>query len=198
MRCFTESRDNSTADEFWLLEHPPVFTLGLSGKREHLLDPGDIPVVQSDRGGQVTYHGPGQLIAYVMLDLQRLGFGVRRLVQALEQSIIDLLGEYGVMATRRQGAPGVYIDASKVAALGLRVRRGCTYHGLALNVAMDLEPFQRINPCGYPGLTVTQTSDHGLPGGVDVLGQSLLPHLLESLGYNNSQAIFADSHDTNP
>ncbi len=198
MRRFTESREVSTADEFWLLEHPPVFTLGLSGKREHLLVAGDVPVVRSDRGGQITYHGPGQLIVYVLLDLQRLGLGVRKVVQDLEQSVIDLLAKYAVNATRWQGAPGVYIGASKVAALGLRVRRGCTYHGLALNVAMDLEPFQRINPCGYPGLTVTQTSGHGIPGGVDEIGQRLLPHLLRNLGYNDQQVIFADSHDTNP
>jgi lipoyl(octanoyl) transferase len=186
MRRFTEERTAETQDEIWFLEHPPVFTLGLGGRREHLLDPGDIPVVHTDRGGQVTYHGPGQLIVYVLMDLQRRGWGVRRLVQTLEQSIIDLCEEFKVRAVRRPGAPGVYIGESKLAALGLRVRRGSTYHGLALNVDMDLAPFCRINPCGYPGLAVTQTKDHGIPGGVEEIGQRLLPHLLVQLGYDST------------
>ena len=166
MRAFTDARDAQTPDELWLLEHPPVFTLGQAGRREHLLDPGDIPVIQVDRGGQVTYHGPGQLIAYLMLDLRRVGLGVKRLVNLMEQSVIDLLGGYGIAAVRRADAPGVYVDAAKIASLGLRVRNGCCYHGLALNVAMDLEPFRRINPCGYAGLAITQLSD--LAAGVSV------------------------------
>lgn len=166
MRAFTDRRNAGTEDELWLLEHPPVFTLGQAGRREHLLDPGDIPVLQVDRGGQVTYHGPGQLIAYLLLDLRRAGLGVKRLVNLLEQAVIDLLGIYGIDAERRADAPGVYVADAKIASLGLRIRNGCSYHGLALNVAMDLEPFRRINPCGYAGLAVTQISD--LVAGVTV------------------------------
>ena len=166
MRAFTDRRDAGTNDELWLLEHPPVFTLGQAGRREHLLDPGDIPVIQVDRGGQVTYHGPGQLIAYLLLDLRRAGLGVKRLVNLLEQAVIDLLAIYGIDAARRAEAPGVYVADAKIASLGLRIRNGCSYHGLALNVAMDLEPFRRINPCGYAGLAVTQISD--LVAGVTV------------------------------
>ena len=166
MRAFTDARDADTPDELWLLEHPPVFTLGQAGRREHLLSPGDIPVIQVDRGGQVTYHGPGQLIAYLLLDLRRVGLGVKRLVNMLEQTAIDLLGTYGIEATRRADAPGVYVAEAKIASLGLRVRNGCCYHGLAVNVAMDLEPFRRINPCGYAGLTMTQIAD--LVSGVSV------------------------------
>ncbi|WP_210756900.1 lipoyl(octanoyl) transferase LipB [Caldichromatium japonicum] len=160
MRAFTEMRGPTTPDELWLLEHAPVFTLGQAGLPEHLLDPGTIPVIQSDRGGQVTYHGPGQLIAYLLFDLRRAGIGVRYLVERLEQAVIDLLHGYGIRGERRPGAPGVYVAEAKIAALGLRVRNGCCYHGLALNVAMDLAPFARINPCGYPGLAVTQLADH--------------------------------------
>ena len=159
MRTFTDKRQEDTRDELWLVEHPPVFTVGLNGKPEHLLDPGDIPVVQVDRGGQVTYHGPGQIVAYALLDLRRLGLGPRQLVTALEESVIGLLAEHGINATGRREAPGVYVNGAKVAALGLRIRRGCCYHGLSLNVAMDLEPFSRINPCGYPGLKVSQLRD---------------------------------------
>ena len=159
MRDFNGARTPDTEDELWLLEHPPVFTLGQAGRLEHLLDVGSIPVVHSDRGGQVTYHGPGQLIAYLLLDLRRCGLGVKRLVNLLEQSVIDLLARQGIESDVRSEAPGVYVKGAKIASLGLRVRNGCCYHGLALNVAMDLEPFQRINPCGYPGLRVTQLSD---------------------------------------
>ncbi len=162
MRDLTAQRGPLTPDELWLLEHPPVFTLGRAADPRHLLAPGTIPVVRADRGGQVTYHGPGQLVAYVLVDVQRLGLGVRGLVHRLEQSVIDLLAEAGVTAARHSGAPGVYVDGRKLAALGLRVRRGCTYHGLALNVDMDLEPFGRIDPCGYPGLQVTQLADLGI------------------------------------
>jgi lipoyl(octanoyl) transferase len=161
MRAFTDARDAETPDELWLLEHDPVFTLGQAGKREHVLAPGDIPVIPVDRGGQVTYHGPGQIVAYPLLDLRRLGIGVRDLVCGIEQGIIDTLAHWNIEAMRREGAPGVYVADAKVAALGLRVRRGCSFHGLAFNVAMDLEPFRRINPCGYAGLAVTQVVDLG-------------------------------------
>ena len=156
MQDFTAQRDADTADEIWLLEHPPVFTLGLNGKREHLLAPGDIPIVNCDRGGQVTYHGPGQLIAYLLLDLKRHGLGVKEMVRRMEQTVIDLLADYGIDSQRRAGAPGIYVNDRKIAALGLRVRRGCSYHGLSLNVDMDLTPFSHINPCGYEGLETTQ------------------------------------------
>lgn len=161
MRAFTQQRHDETTDEIWLVEHPPVFTLGLAAKPEHLLDPGTIPVVKTERGGQVTYHGPGQVIAYLMLDLQRRGLKVRDLVCRIEGATIGLLQDHGVSGVRRPGAPGVYLDdgggrpGAKIAALGIKVSRGCCYHGVALNVAMDLEPFSRINPCGYPGLAVT-------------------------------------------
>jgi len=159
MQTFTDERTADSIDELWLVEHPPVYTLGLNGKSDHLLDPGDVPVVAVDRGGQVTYHGPGQVVAYALLDLRRLGMGPRQLVMALERAVIDLLAEYGVAGVGRRDAPGVYVNGAKIAALGLRVRRGCCYHGLSFNVAMDLEPFARINPCGYPGLAVTQLGD---------------------------------------
>jgi lipoyl(octanoyl) transferase len=162
MREFTSRRDSASADEVWLVEHSPVFTLGLAGKPEHVLDARNIPVVRSDRGGQVTYHGPGQVVAYVMIDLKRRGLTVRALVTQLEQSVIDLLAEQGVGAARWVGAPGVYVGGAKVAALGVRIVRGCSYHGLALNVDMDLAPFARINPCGHIGLRVTQTRDLGV------------------------------------
>lgn len=158
MQAYTERRDADTPDELWCVEHPGVYTVGLNGKREHLLAPGAIPVVHVDRGGQVTYHGPGQLVLYPLLDLRRLKLGVRELVSGLEQAVIALLADYGIVAVGRRDAPGVYVDGAKIAALGLRVRRGCCYHGLSLNVAMDLEPFARINPCGYAGLQVTQLS----------------------------------------
>ncbi len=156
MQDFTDQRSQETPDSFWVVEHPPVFTLGQAGKMEHLLAPGDIPIIKVDRGGQVTYHGPGQLVVYVLIDLKRHRLGVRQLVSALEQSIIRLLATYGIEATRRDDAPGVYVDGAKIASLGLKIRKGCSYHGLALNVDMDLEPFSRINPCGYEGLAVTQ------------------------------------------
>jgi lipoyl(octanoyl) transferase len=156
MSDFTNQRTPDTGDQLWLVEHPPVFTQGQAGKAEHLLFPGDIPVVQTDRGGQITYHGPGQLVAYPLLDLRRLKLGVRELVTAIEQTIVSILGHYGIDAAAKPDAPGVYVDGSKIASLGLRVRRGCSFHGLALNVDMDLSPFLRINPCGYQGLTMTQ------------------------------------------
>ena len=162
MQAFTAARSEATPDELWVLEHPPVFTLGQAGKPEHLLQATDIPVVPIDRGGQITYHGPGQVVAYVLVDLRRRGYGIRELVARMEQAVIDLLAASNVEATRRVGAPGVYVDGAKIAALGLRVKHGCTYHGLALNVDMDLAPFAAINPCGYPGMQVTQCRNLGL------------------------------------
>jgi len=159
MRDFTDTRTNKTNDQLWIVEHPSVFTLGQAGKPEHVLNPGDIPVIQTDRGGQVTYHGPGQLVIYLMVDLRRRKLGVRQLVNLIEQAIIKTLSDYNIESKTRPNAPGVYVDDAKIAALGLRVRKGCSYHGLSLNVDMDLEPFSRINPCGFPNLSVTQISE---------------------------------------
>jgi lipoyl(octanoyl) transferase len=159
MQAFTDRRDEQTRDEIWCLEHPPVFTLGMNGKPEHVLAAGDIPVINIDRGGQVTYHGPGQLVVYPLLDLRRLQLDVRELVVALENAIIATVAQWGITAIGKRDAPGVYVDGRKLASIGLRIRRGCSYHGLALNVAMDLEPFSRINPCGFQGLQVTQLRD---------------------------------------
>ena len=164
MQRFTDQRDSTTPDELWLLEHPPVFTLGMNADPAHVLGAGDIPVVRIDRGGQVTYHGPGQLMAYVLWDLKRSGVGVRALVTALEQAVIRYVAGFGITAASRRDAPGVYVEGAKLASVGIRVRRGASYHGLALNVDMGLEPFGRINPCGYPGLTVTQLAALGVPG----------------------------------
>ena len=189
MQHFTNNRGPQTADEVWLLQHFPVFTQGQAGKAEHLLLPGDIPVVQADRGGQVTYHGPGQLVGYLLLDVRRLGFGVRELVNRIEHSLIDLLAGYGVEAAAKPDAPGVYVDGAKIASLGLRIRNGRSFHGLALNVDMDLEPFQRINPCGYAGLKMTQLRD--LVGPVDfaeVMGR-LRGELVQQLGYTQQQTL---------
>lgn len=181
MQRFTDERGVDTPDELWLVEHPPVFTVGLNGRQEHLLTPGAIEVIQVDRGGQVTYHGPGQVVLYLLLDLRRRGLGVRVLVSLMEQAVIELLAGYGIVAVARQDAPGVYVDGAKIASLGLRVRRGCSYHGLALNVDMDLEPFSRINPCGYPGLTVTQLRNLGVPDDLATVGEKLLALLVEKL-----------------
>lgn len=183
MQAYTNARNDSSPDQLWLLEHPPVFTLGQAGKSEHLLDPGNIPVIKTDRGGQVTYHGPGQLIAYLLLDLRRAHIGIRTLVSHLENTVISLLAEYDIIAAARRDAPGVYISGNKVASLGLRVRRGCSFHGLSLNVNMDLSPFKRINPCGYPGLSVTQLADHQIDTDMAVLGEKLSRHLAQTLGY---------------
>ena len=163
MKSFTADRDATTPDEIWLLEHPRVYTQGQAGKAEHILAPGDIPVIKVDRGGQVTYHGPGQLVVYLMIDLARHKLGVRSLVDVIEQSIVRTLAEFGITASPRPDAPGVYVDEAKIASLGLRVKRGCSFHGLALNVSMDMEPFRRINPCGYAGLAMCQVSDF-VPG----------------------------------
>ncbi len=182
MQRFTDARDERTSDEIWVVEHAPVFTLGQAGKPEHVLAPGDIPVLQVDRGGQVTYHGPGQLVVYPLLDLRRLKIGVRDYVCKIEQALIDTLDEWNIGAERRDGAPGVYVGAAKIAALGIRVRRGCTFHGLSFNVAMDLEPFQRINPCGYQGLQVTSVLDLGGPSGMDAVKAVLLDQLARQFG----------------
>jgi lipoyl(octanoyl) transferase len=173
MQALTRVRDERAPDELWLLEHPPVYTLGLAARREHVLAPGAIPVVATDRGGQVTYHGPGQIVAYAMLDLRRRSLGVKELVRRLEQSAIDVLAGYGIAAERRAGMPGVYVDGAKIAAVGLRVARGCSYHGLSLNVDLDLEPFSRIDPCGYPGLACTRLGDLGVRDSIDAVQQKL-------------------------
>lgn len=181
MQDFTAARTPDTSDELWLLEHPPVFTLGQAGRREHILSEREIPIVPIDRGGQVTYHGPGQVVVYVLLDLRRRGYGVRELVYRLEQALIDMLATQGIAAVRHAGAPGVYVAGAKVAALGLRVRHGCTYHGLSLNVAMDLTPFSCINPCGYAGLAVTQMRDLGSTLSPGQAGALLVEHLQQQL-----------------
>jgi lipoyl(octanoyl) transferase len=183
MQQFTATRTARTADELWLLEHPPVFTLGMAGKTEHLLAPGDIPVVHADRGGQVTYHGPGQLVVYAMIDLRRAGMGVRDLVTGLERSVIRYAADLGLTAAARREAPGVYVNERKLASVGIRIRRGASYHGLALNVNLDLEPFGRINPCGFAGLAMTRLADLAPVADVDAAAAGLLPHLLESLGF---------------
>lgn len=183
MQQFTQQRDETVPDEIWLLEHDPVFTQGQNGKPEHLLNPGDIPVIQVDRGGQVTYHGPGQLVAYTLIDLKRKKFNVRELVTRLEKSIIDLLHEYDIHAVAKRDAPGVYVDQEKICSLGLRIRRGCSYHGLALNIAMDLEPFTRINPCGFSQLKITQISKLGGPSQMNEVGLKLIDYLVANLGY---------------
>ena len=181
MQAFTAARTPETPDELWIVEHPPVYTLGQAGKPEHILRDIGIPLVRIDRGGQVTYHGPGQVVIYLLLDLARLKIKVRELVNAIEQAVIDLLAEDGVTAVRRHGAPGVYVGAAKVAALGLRIRNGCSYHGVALNVDMDLSPFAAINPCGYAGLEVTQTRDLDIPLTAHEVGELLSRHLLQQL-----------------
>jgi lipoyl(octanoyl) transferase len=183
MRDFTDRRDESTPSELWVVEHPPVFTLGQAGKAEHLLGTGDIPVVQTDRGGQVTYHGPGQLVIYLLISLREAGVGIRGLVSTMETAIIELLAAHGVEAAARADAPGVYVAGRKIASLGLRVRRGCTYHGLALNVSNKLEPFQRINPCGHAGLEVTSTSLLGIDEEHTQLAGELVRLLCRHLGY---------------
>jgi lipoyl(octanoyl) transferase len=190
MQRFTNERDASTADEIWLLQHPPVFTQGQAGKAEHLLFPGDIPVVQVDRGGQVTYHGPGQLVAYLLLDVRRSGIGVRELVSRIERSLIDTLASYGVTANAKPDAPGVYVDGAKIASLGLRIRNGRSFHGLALNVDMDLQPFQRINPCGYAGMAMTQLADLA-PGPIDIseVSARLREQLVKHLDYAQQQSL---------
>lgn len=184
MQTFTMQRTHDSLDELWIVEHPPIFTLGLNAKREHIINSGDIPVLHVDRGGQVTYHGPGQVVIYLLIDLQRRGMGVRHIVTHIEKSIVALLAKYNITAYARSGAPGVYVDEAKIAALGLRIKRGCSYHGLALNVAMDLEPFKRINPCGYPELAVTQVSDLSGPDDTQHIADHLIQCLATDLSYN--------------
>jgi lipoyl(octanoyl) transferase len=182
MQKFTDERDESTPDEIWFCEHPPVFTLGLNASKEHLLAPGDIPVVQIDRGGQVTFHGPGQLMVYPLIDIRRANIGVRTLVTALEQSVVDLAAEFDVAAAARADAPGVYVEGDKLASVGLRIRRGSSFHGMALNVDVDLEPFTRINPCGYAELKMTDLHRLGIDLQLAATSEKVLPHFLRHLG----------------
>ena len=188
MRTFSRTRDAGTPDELWLLEHPPVFTLGLAGKPEHLLRETGIPLVQIDRGGQITYHGPGQAVIYVLLDLHRHGIKVRELVQLLERAVLNLLADYGISGELRDGAPGVYVGPAKIAALGLKITNGCSYHGLSLNVDMDLAPFSAINPCGYPGLATTQLRDFGVTDSLDTVLDKLAAQLARLLETHNAAA----------
>jgi lipoyl(octanoyl) transferase len=185
MKDFVAAREPDTTDEIWYVEHPPVFTQGMAGKSEHLLKTSDIPVIQTDRGGQVTYHGPGQIVGYLMIDISRRQLGVRKLVQMIEQAVIDLLADYRITAYADRQAPGVYVDGAKVAALGLRVRRHSTYHGLSLNVDMDLSPFQHINPCGYPGLQVTSVAKLGITDDIEAVRDRLHYHLTHILNYQH-------------
>lgn len=193
MRDFTAARSSTTSDELWLLEHPPVYTMGLKGHARAPASLHGIPVVRTDRGGDMTYHGPGQLVVYLLLDLARLGMGAKKLVCELEQTVIDFLADDGVAAQRRTGAPGVYVENKKIAALGLRVRRMCSYHGLAFNVDMDLAPFARIDPCGMPGLGVTQLAELGAAGGMESVRRRLLERLLKRLGYNRHGFLTAST-----
>ncbi len=186
MQTRTDAATRATPDEIWFLEHPPVFTQGMNGKAEHVLAPGDIPVVAIDRGGQITYHGPGQLVVYPLLDLSRHNLAVRTLVEGIERAVVGTLAEWHIHAYGKRDAPGVYVDGCKIASVGLRIRRNRSYHGLALNVAMDLEPFARINPCGYAGLQMTQVSALGGPANVRAVAERLAPHLLRSLGFGGA------------
>ncbi len=189
MQDFTSSRDDNTADEFWVLQHPPVFTLGQAGKAEHLLAPGDIPVIKTDRGGQVTYHGPGQLVIYLLVDIRRRKMGARDLVTQIERAVVSLLSNQGVDAAAKPEAPGVYVDDRKVAALGLRIRKGRSYHGLSLNVDMDLEPFYRINPCGYEGLEVVDLKALQVPLTLEGAAQELVGILIDQFGYDSAHVM---------
>ncbi|MDH4125438.1 MAG: lipoyl(octanoyl) transferase LipB [Gammaproteobacteria bacterium] len=189
MQQFTNTRHDATRDEIWFCDHRPVYTLGVNAAREHLLAPGDIPVVQIDRGGQVTYHGPGQLMVYPLLDIRRANVGVRGLVTALEQSVVDLVAEFGIDAASRCDAPGVYVGGVKLASVGLRIRRGASFHGMALNVDVDLEPFSRINPCGFENLQVTDLRRLGAPADVAAIRRRFLPHLLRHLGLSDASLL---------
>ncbi|MCW8926977.1 MAG: lipoyl(octanoyl) transferase LipB, partial [Xanthomonadales bacterium] len=192
MQAFTDGRDETTTDELWVVQHPPVFTQGQAGRAEHILAPGDIPVIQVDRGGQVTYHGPGQIVIYPLIDIRRLNMGVRELVKGIEQAIISVLQAYGIRAGLVEGAPGVYIDGVKIASLGLRIRKGRSFHGLAFNIDMDLEPFQRINPCGFAGLEVTQLSALVDKPDMAEVEDRLLAGLSKALGYNEQFRVVAE------
>lgn len=189
MQTFTEQRSEQTPDEIWLLQHPRVFTQGQAGKAEHVLAPGDIPVIQVDRGGQVTYHGPGQLVGYLMIDLRRRNLGARDLVSRIENALVATLDELDIPAAPRADAPGVYTDDKKIASLGLRIRKGCSFHGLALNIDMDLEPFQRINPCGYQGMQMTQISAYRAQADFAHIRSRLAHHLLDQLGYTSGHNV---------
>ena len=189
MKAFTQSRAPTSPDELWLVEHPPIYTLGLNGKHEHVIDPGTIPVVNVDRGGQVTYHGPGQLVAYTLVDLNRLHIGVKEFVRQLEQTIINLLADYNISANGREDAPGVYVNQAKIAALGLRVKKNNVYHGLSLNVDMDLEPFNRINPCGYEDMTVTQLKELTHFKDIDEISQKFIGYFTRIMGYNIDHTV---------
>lgn len=187
MRDFTDNRQTDTLDEIWFLEHDPVFTQGQNGKPEHILNPGMIPIVQTDRGGQVTYHGPGQLMVYTLIDLRRKKFNVRELVTALEQSVINMLADYRITATAKLDAPGVYVDGAKICSIGLRIRRGCSYHGIAFNISLDTEPFTRINPCGFTNLRMTHCAELGGPSEVEAAAKKLMAFLMQSLRYTTAQ-----------
>ena len=187
MQDYTNIRDEHSPDKIWIVEHPPVYTQGQNGKAEHILNPGDIPIIHVDRGGQVTYHGPGQLVMYFLIDLRRLKLGVRNMVSALENSVISYLKTFGIEAKARCDAPGVYIDNQKICSLGLRIRRGCSYHGLAFNINMDLEPFSRINPCGLQNIKIVQLSDLGGPDDINSVYPALLPYLQANLGYTSAE-----------
>lgn len=188
MQAFTDTRGVETIDEIWLTEHPPVFTLGLNANREHVIDPGDIPVVPVDRGGQVTYHGPGQLMVYPLLDLRRSKLGIRELVTALEQSAIEVLADHNVAASSRRDAPGVYVDGRKIASIGLRIRRGASFHGMAFNIDVDVAPFSRINPCGYADLEVTNCRREGVDAPRELLQTLFVDHLLKNLRYRETDS----------
>ncbi len=189
MQAFTEQRNEATCDEIWCVEHPPVFTLGRAGRREHIHHAGNIPVVHVDRGGQITFHGPGQVVLYLLIDLKRRNWGIRHLVSLIETAIIEMLAAYQINATTKEGAPGVYVNGEKIAALGMRVRKGCTFHGLSLNVAMDLTPFSHIDPCGYPGLVVTQTSALSNLTDPTQAERDLLAHLTHLLEYDTIETF---------
>ena len=195
MQAFTDERDETTTDELWFTEHPPVFTLGVNAAKEHILAPGNIPVVQIDRGGQVTYHGPGQLMVYPLIDLRRRGLGVRDLVTALEESVVDLLAEAGIEARAKKDAPGVYTGDVKVASVGLRIRRGCSFHGMAVNVDVDLEPFSRINPCGFANLELTDLKQLGAGDRLDAVSERLLVHLASRIRASTSDIRHLDRPD---
>lgn len=197
MQDYTDNRNADSNDEIWLVEHEPVFTQGQAGKEEHLLMPGDIPVVKVDRGGQVTYHGPGQLVAYFLLDIRRLKIGVRDLVTHIEQSLVELLSQYDINAFAKSDAPGVYVNDDKIASLGLRIRKGCSFHGLALNVGMDLDPFKRINPCGYAGLEMVQMNDFGGPYELAQVQQALVSIIAKRLGFSQVETTIGFTHDEN-
>ena len=192
MSHFTDNRDAKTIDEIWCLQHPPVYTLGLNGQRQYIIDTGDIPVIETDRGGQITYHGPGQLMVYLLLDIKRKSISVKDFVKRLEQSVIELLDNYGIEALRKNGAPGVYVNHKKISALGIRVRRGCSYHGISINVDMDLTPYDGIHSCGYPELEMTQIKDFGINKDLAQVSKDLLPCLLRQMDYSEKEVSFVN------